>query len=357
MISTPPFQLHGRRVLLLADGSFSQVEAKTAVCYLMYRGEDVVAVLDADCAGATTHDVVGLGGDTPVVASVSDALALRPEVAIVGTAPMGGALDGPLREQVAACLDDGVDVVSGLHTFLSDDDDLASRAAKSGARIWDVRRVEDQLRVSTGDGCATGASVVLVTGTDCNVGKMTAAVALDRSAGERGIPSAWAATGQTGIMLRGRGIAVDRVIADFIGGATEAIVNVEGEGVDLVWVEGQGAIVHPGYAGVTLGLMYGAMPDVMVLAHTADREHFKRLDSLPLPPIPELIELHEALMRPFKPAKVAAIAVNTSCLDERDARAYLESLTAETGRVADDVIRFGCASVIDAVMDALEVRR
>jgi uncharacterized NAD-dependent epimerase/dehydratase family protein len=357
MISTAPFQLAGRRTLLLADGSFSQVEAKTAVCYLMYRSEDVVAVLDRDRAGETTGAVVGLGGDTPVVASVAEALAVRPEVAIVGTAPMGGALDGPLREQVVACLDAGVDVVSGLHSFLSDDEALAALAAARGARIWDVRRVEDQKRVSTGGGCSTGASVVLVTGTDCNVGKMTAAVALDRGAQERGIRSAWAATGQTGIMLRGRGVAVDRVIADFIGGATEALVDVEAEGADLVWVEGQGAIVHPGYAGVTLGIMYGAMPDALVLAHTADREHFKRLGSLPLPPIPQLIRLHEELMRPFKPARVAAIAVNTSCLDERAARAYLEELSSETGRVADDVIRFGSAAVIDAVVDALEVRR
>jgi len=357
MISTAPFQLAGRRTLLLADGSFSQVEAKTAVCYLMYQGDDVVAVLDAGHAGATAREVVGIGGDTPVVATVAEALRHNPEVAIIGTAPMGGALDGPLREQVAACLRAGVDVVSGLHTFISDDDALASLAGSNGARIWDARRVEDQERVSTGEGCTTGASVVLVTGTDCNVGKMTATVALDRGAGERGIRSAWAATGQTGIMLRGRGVAVDRVISDFVGGATEELVNAEGEGAEIVWVEGQGAIVHPGYAGVTLGLMYGAMPDAMVMAHTADREHFKRIDSLPLPSIPELIRLHEQLMRPFKPAPVAAIAVNTSSLDERSARAYLVELTSETGRVADDVVRFGSAAVLDAVLGALEVRR
>jgi len=355
MISTAPFPLAGRRTLLLADGSFSQVEAKTAVCYLMYQGDDVVAVLDAEHAGATTQEVVGVGGDTPVVATIADALRYRPEVAIVGTAPMGGALDGPLREQVVECLRAGADVVSGLHTFLSDDDALDSLAKSNNSRIWDVRCVEGQQSVSTGEGCRTGASVVLVTGTDCNVGKMTAAVALDRGAGKRGLRSAWAATGQTGIMLRGRGVAVDRVISDFIGGATEELVNVEGEDADIVWVEGQGAIVHPGYAGVTLGLMYGAMPDAMVLAHTADREHFKRIDSLPLPPIPDLIRLHEQLMRPFKPATVAAIAVNTSSLDAPSARAYLDELSSETERVADDVVRFGSAAVLDAVLAALEV--
>jgi uncharacterized NAD-dependent epimerase/dehydratase family protein len=356
MITRAPFHLAGRRVLLLADGAFSPVEAKTAVCYLMYRGQDVVAVLDASRAGATAQEAVGLGGDVPVVASVAEALCHRPELAIVGTAPMGGELDGPLREQVSACLDAGVDVVSGLHTFLGDDGALASLAAAKGARIWDVRRVDAQERVSTGGGCTTGASVVLVTGTDCNVGKMTVTVALDRAAARRDIRSAWAATGQTGIMLRGRGIAVDRVIADFIGGAAEELVNAEGRDADLVWVEGQGAIVHPGYAGVTLGLMYGAMPDVLVLAHTADRGHFKRLEHLALPPLPDLIELHERLMRPFNAAKVAAIVVNTSSLAASAARDYLSELSAETGLVADDVIRSGGDAVLDAVLAALEER-
>lgn len=356
MITTAPFELAGRRALLLADGAFSPVEAKTAVCYLMYRGRDVVAVLDGSRAGSTAQQTVGLGGDVPVVGTVAEALRHRPEIAIVGTAPMGGALEGPLRGQVVACLEAGVDVVSGLHTFLGDDPALAALAASAGARIWDVRRVDGQERVSTGIGCTTGASVVLVTGTDCNVGKMTATVALDRVASARGLRSAWAATGQTGIMLRGRGVAVDRVISDFVGGAAEELVNVEGEGNDLVWVEGQGSIVHPGYAGVTLGLMYGAMPDVLVLAHTADREHFKRLEHLALPSVRDLIRLHEQLMEPFKPAAVAAVAVNTSMLDETAARAFLDELSAETGRVADDVIRFGGDAVLDAVVAALEVR-
>jgi uncharacterized NAD-dependent epimerase/dehydratase family protein len=152
------------------------------------------------------------------------------------------------------------------------------------------------------------------------------------------------------MMLRGRGICVDRVISDFVGGATEALVDYEGRDADVVFVEGQGAILHPGYAGVTLGMLYGAMPDHLVLAHTADREHFKRLEA-PLPPLPELVDVYERLMRHHKPARVAAIALNTSSLDEADARRALDDVSNATGLPAADVIRFGCAPILDAVME------
>jgi uncharacterized NAD-dependent epimerase/dehydratase family protein len=193
----------------------------------------------------------------------------------------------------------------------------------------------------------------MVVGSDCNVSKMTVSLELERATRERGLRSAWAATGQTGMMLRGRGVAVDRVISDFVGGATEELVNEEGRDADVVFVEGQGSIVHPGYAGVTLGLMYGAQPDSLVLAHTADREHFKRLDDIPVPPLPELIELHERLMAPFKPARVVAIAVNTSCLGENAARSFLEEVEKDTGRPAADVVRFGCDPIIGPVVAAI----
>jgi len=350
MLSFAPFSIEGRRVLLLAGSVFSPVEAKTAVCYVMYRGRDVVAVHRPGKPRSRVDELLGFGGGIPVVDDIDEALGFAPEVAIVGTAPTGGTLNSELREHITACLRGGVDVVSGMHAFLEDDEALARIAQESGARIWDVRRVEGQQRVSSGAGCTTGARVVAVVGSDCNVGKMTVSIELDREAARRGLRSAWAATGQTGMMLRGRGVAVDRVIADFVGGATEELVNEEGRNADIVFVEGQGSIVHPGYAGVTLGLIYGAQPDAFVLAHTADREHFKRFDDIPVPPLPELIDLHERLMRPFKPARVVAIAVNTSCFDEDAARAFLAGVENETGRPATDVVRFGCGPIIDSVI-------
>lgn len=346
-----PFRIAGRRTLLLAEGSFCAAEGKTAVCIAMYRPGDVVAVLDSTRAGVRVRDLLGFGGDAPVVATVDEALALKPEVAVVGTAPVGGALGAALHAQLARCLEAGVDVVSGMHAFVADDRDLAALAASSRARIWDVRRVEGDAPVSDGRGCTTGASVVLTVGTDCGVGKMTVTVELDRAAVAAGARAAWAATGQTGIILRGRGIAVDRVVADFIGGAAQELVNAEGRDADVVFVEGQGSITHPGYAGVTLGLMYGAMPDAMVLVHDATRRKYKRLDA-PLPSLQEAVALYESLMRPWKPARVAAVALNTSALSERDARRAVAAASEETGLPATDAVRFGCAGILPAVLRA-----
>jgi uncharacterized NAD-dependent epimerase/dehydratase family protein len=349
-----PFPIAGRRALLLAEGSFSAVDGKTAVCFAMYRPQDVVAVLDSTRAGRRVRDALGFGGDAPVVATMDEALARSPELAVVGTAPMGGALEAETRAQIARCLEAGVDVVSGMHAFVAADPGLAAIARGTGARIWDVRRAEEAAAVSTGGGCRTGASVVLTVGTDCGVGKMTVTVELERAARAAGRRASWAATGQTGMILRGRGISVDRVVADFIGGAAEELVNAEGHDVDVVFVEGQGAITHPGYAGVTLGMMYGVMPDAMVLVHEAGRARYKRL-ARPIPPLRDIVALYESLMRPWKRSRVAAVALNTSALDEVGARRAIEAAERETGLPATDAVRFGCDAILPFVLREVKV--
>lgn len=343
-----PFAVLGRRMLLLADGRFSSADAKTAVCLAMYAPRDVAAVVDASRAGRTVRDVTGLDCDAPVVADVAEALRLGVEVAVLGVAPTGGVLTAGDRATLAACLRAGLDVVSGLHAFLSDDAELAKLAADHGARIWDVRRVPDAKLVSTGAGCTTGARVVLTVGSDCGAGKMTAALELDRAASARGVRSAWAATGQTGMILRGRGVAVDRVVSDFVGGATEALVNLEGAGRDVVFVEGQGALMHPGYGPVTLGLLYGSMPDAMVLVHVPGRTHYKRFDAA-IPPLTDVIAGYEVLMRPFKRSRVVAVALNTRALGEPQARRAMDEVRDATGLPVTDVVRFGCDAVLDAL--------
>ncbi len=347
-IVSAPFPVAGRRILLLADGKFSSSDAKTAACIAMYLPDDVAVVLDSSRAGRTVQEALGFGGGAPIVATMEEAMRHRPEVAVVGVAPTGGALDPGDRATIARCLEAGVDVVSGLHQFLDDDDDLRALARASGARVWDVRRVPEVRAVSTGEGCRSGARVVLTVGTDCNVGKMTVVVELDRAARAAGMRSAWAATGQTGIILRGRGVPVDRVISDFVGGATQALVNLEGSDSDVVFVEGQGALMHPGFAAVTLGIMYGAMPDAMVLAHVPGRTHYRRFD-VAIPPLASVIGAYEDMMRPYKPAKVVAVALNTSALPEAEARRVVARVAHETGRVATDAVRFGAASILEAL--------
>jgi len=349
MLSEAPFKIKGRKALLLASGMFSPVWAKTAVCYLMYQSQDTVAVLDAGQVGATAESVLGFGGKVPVVATVGEGVALGAELAIVGTAPAGGGLEGNVREEVIECLRAGVDVVSGLHVFLNDDIECRVARAATGARIWDVRRVEGPFPVSKGDGCTTGARAVMVAGTDCNVGKMTVSAELSRAASEAGVAASWAATGQTGLILRERGICIDRVVSDFVGGAVEELMNAEAAGQELVFVEGQGAVLHPGYGGVALGLLYGVMPDCLVLCHVAGRDKLKRLET-PILPLSEQIALHERLMAPFKPSRVAAVILNTHGLGEAQALAAIERAREEAGVVVDDVVRFGCGPVLEAVL-------
>jgi uncharacterized NAD-dependent epimerase/dehydratase family protein len=344
-----PFPLAGRRVVLLAPGDFSTFGAKTAVCYLRYRGEDVVAVVDQTQSGRTTKEILGFGEDIPVVADMEEALAFVPEVAVVGVAPRGGRLTDTLRLLILRCAEAQIDVVSGLHDLLVDEPAIMRASRQSGARLWDVRAVPGDQVVATGQGCRTGAKSVLVMGSDCNVGKMTATVELYRAAKNRGVDAAWAATGQTGMMLRERGIAVDRVIADFIGGAAEELVNVEGKNHDLLFVEGQGSLVHPGYAGVTLGLMFGVMPDCAVMVHAPSREMIGD-SAFAMPPLSRLIDVYEAAMEPLKESPVVALALNTAGYATEAARDIIEHARQETGLPAGDPVRFGAGVILEAVL-------
>ena len=355
-IVTAPFAMAGRPTVLLAGAAYSPLDAKTAVAYRRARPHDVVAVVVGGGDGRDAPFGPPGAPAAPCVATVAEALEQtpRPQLAVVGTAPMGGALHARLRRDVEACLDAGLDVASGLHVFLADDADLAARARRRGARIWDARRPPRELQVADGAGCRTGARVVLVCGTDCNVGKMTTAIALCEAARRRGVRAAWAATGQTGMFIRGRGVAVDRVPADFVGGAAQALVDTEGRGQDVVFVEGQGSIFHPGYAGVTLGLVYGVMPDAVVMAHAPGREHVRHLD-LPSVAPTRHVEAIERLLQPYRPhARVVAVAVNTVGLDDGAARDAVEATGRELGLPAADVVRDGPAPVLDAVLAALE---
>jgi uncharacterized NAD-dependent epimerase/dehydratase family protein len=195
--------------------------------------------------------------------------------------------------------------------------------------------------------------VVHTVGSDCAIGKMSVGLELDRAARERGRRSVFVATGQTGIAISGWGIAVDHVISDYIAGAAERLVDEGAARGDLLFVEGQGSLLHPAYSGVTLGLLHGSLPDVLVLAHQAGRSAIEGYAEVPLPPLSDVVEIYEAALRPIRPGRVAAIALNTVLLDEAGARAAVEAAQNETGLVADDVVRFGPDRVLEAVLAAL----
>ena len=161
-------------------------------------------------------------------------------------------------------------------------------------------------------------------------------------------------TGQTGVAIAGWGIAVDHVISDYVAGAGERLVNEGSARGDLLFVEGQGGLFHPAYSGVTLGLLHGSAPDLLVLVHKAGASALRNYPDLPIPPLPELIAAYESVARPVRPTRVAAVALNTADLGADDeARAAIAAAESETGLVADDVVRFGPHRILDAVLAAL----
>jgi len=341
------------RYLLLAEGfSADPHYGKTAHGVLRYRRDDVVAILDSTRAGETDDGV-------SVVATVEDALPFGPTTALVGVATQGGRFPPEWVAILRSCIEHGIDVENGLHVFLNDDPELCELAASRGVELRDLRRPPADLSTATGENLAVDGTIVLTVGSDCAIGKMTVSLELDLEARRRGVRSVFVPTGQTGMAIAGWGIAVDAVVSDFLAGAVERLV-VEGHdrGGELLWVEGQGSLLHPVYSGVTLGLYHGSVPHLLVLCHESGRTEIEGAGGgpHPIPPLAELVELHERMALPVRPARVAAVALNTRELSEDDARAEIVAAEAETGLPADDPVRFGAAKLVDAVLASARQR-
>jgi uncharacterized NAD-dependent epimerase/dehydratase family protein len=338
-----------RRFVVLVEGSLGVLDAKTAAVLLRYAPESVAALLDSTRAGQTAQDALGYGGGVPIVATLAEAMPHEPDALLVGIAPVGGLMPAAWRAVLIEALDKGLDVWAGLHSFLADDPELAARARANGRALVDLRRVPATLPVAAARVREVAAKVVLTVGSDCNVGKMTAAWEIAREFTARGKSAAFVATGQTGILLAGRGLAVDRVVSDFVAGAAEALVLDAAREHDWVIVEGQGSIVHPGYAGVTLGLLLGALPSAMVLCHQPRRTEIRH-GGVPIPPLSDLVRRYEDALAPIRPGKVVALALNTFDLDDAAAQRAVDASARATGLPATDVVRFGAAKIVDALV-------
>jgi D-glutamate N-acetyltransferase len=333
-----------RRLLILAEGKSADAHyGKTARGVLRYRPQDVAVVLDSERPG---EELEGF----PVVGNVADAMSYEPTAALVGVATQGGRFPPRWRDLLKECIAAGLDIENGLHEFISDDPELSLLAHEHGVELRDLRKPPAGLNVPTGDNLTHPARVVLTVGSDCAIGKMTVSLELDKEARRRGIKSEFVPTGQTGIAIAGWGISVDAVVADFIAGAAERLV-LEGvrRGGELLFVEGQGSLLHPAYSGVTLGLLHGSAPHAFVLCHKAGDTLVDSDERFPIPPLSQLVELHERLSLLARPATVLAIALNTRDLDEDAARRAVDEAEAETGLPADDPVRFGAAKLVDAL--------
>ena len=334
-------------VVLLAHEGFPE-RAKTAASILRYGDEEIAAVLDRDNAGKRVGDFLPDVRDAPIVAGMDDVAACNE--LIVGIAPIGGGFDESWRADVRHALERGCDVTSGLHYFLEADEEFRRLADEHGCELWDVRKPPADLAVSDGVAADVDAEVVLTVGTDCSVGKMTATRELYEAARDRGVDCGFVPTGQTGIMIEGWGLPIDRVVSDFAAGAVERMIRERGE-CEYLFVEGQGSIVHPAYSGVTCSILHGAMADELVLCHEAGREAIHGYEDVSLPPLSSYVDRYEDLARPVHGTDVVAGALNTRNVGTDDAaRAAVAEYAEAIDAPATDPIRFDIDDALEAIL-------
>lgn len=267
---------------------------------------------------------------------------------VIGVVNSGGFMPDSWTESITKAIAAGMDVASGLHSRLEDFPAIAEAAREHGRRLFNIRHSERDF--TTGKGERRSGKRLLTVGTDANIGKKYTALSIERELRDRGIKADFRATGQTGILIAERGVAIDAVVSDFISGAAEWI-SPENDADHWDCIEGQGSLFHASYAGVTLGLMHGSQPDALVLCHEPTRTHMRGLPHAPLPSIEECLELYVACGRLTNPdCRMVGISVNTGALGEAEAERYLKTMRAAHGLPVTDPIRFGVAGIVEELV-------
>lgn len=339
-----------KKLVVYLQGNMKSLYGKTGLAVLRYSSADIVAVLDSEFAGQSLSAVTGITREVPIVASLDEAIVLGGQVLLIGLATSGGVLSGEHRQVVVNAINNGLSVVNGLHEHLATQfADLAP-----GQEIWDVRKPDRSFFV-VGFGRALRLSNkrILAVGTDMAIGKMSACLELNALALGRGLRSKFVATGQAGIMISGGGIPLDAIPVDFAAGAVEQVVLEYSEkDCDLLFIEGQGSSLNPA-STATLPLLRGSQATHLVLVHKAGQTHVKDHPLFSIPPLLEVARHYEDLSRGagvFPGARVVGVALNTSALNEEEARRYIADTTAETGLPCVDAVRFGGSELLDAIL-------
>ena len=335
------------RFVVLSINSFNNIENKTGNMLIRYMQDEVVAIIDPEKKGLTSNDVIQIGGNIPVVGSFNDAKKYNPDHLVIGNAPQGGIVTNQMFIEIKEAIRNGINIVSGMHEFLSEDTHLKKLAEKSGSKIIDLRRPPNPPSFSKGSWQKRNIPVLLVVGTDCDTGKMTTAWEIKTRLSDLNKKVKFIGTGQTGILLSD-GIAIDAVISDFMSGEIENLIDTKVENdTDLIIVEGQGALSNYAYSGVTLGLMHGCMPDYLILTHDPSRS--KDVMGHKIPDIKELMQLHIDLMRPFKKSLFIGINLLTFEMNESIAKNKINEFESLFKLPTTDLIRFGNSNLIKSI--------
>ncbi len=321
--------------LLYLGGATIPTDAKTACGLRDWCGQDVVGEWSLPSATIS----VGMPRLSPAEAAARGAGSL-----VIGVAPVGGRLPDVWLPDLLDAIHAGMDVVSGMHTRLTSFPSLVGAAQQHGVQLHDVRHSDMVLPAATGRK-RSGMRVATV-GTDCALGKKYTALALTRALTEAGAKATFRATGQTGIMIAGAGIAIDAVVADFIAGAAE-VLSPDNDPDHWDVIEGQGSLFHPAYAGVTLGLLHGSQPDAFVLCHDPSRRTIEYFPDFPLPSLPEAIRQYTVSGAITNRAiRCVGVSINSSTLSDEAWAAYAAEHAAALGVPVCDPMRGGLDAIV-----------
>ena len=343
------------RYAILAIGAFDYIYSKTGNMLIRYRSDEVVVVIDPEQAGKTADKVLGWGGDIPCVASFSGAKDFSPTHLVIGSAPPGGNLDDANRNEILEAIKYGCNIINGMHVFLNDDPELSAQAKKNNAGLTDLRKPPSPPNFPKGTWKNRTFPVLQVVGSDCDTGKMTTAWEITESLKKRNRKVEFIGTGQTGIILSGKGVAIDAVVSDFMAGEIEYCLDQLPKNTELAVVEGQGALNNMDYSGVTLGLLHGSMPDFMVFTHEPGRT----LDASdhPIPDLKELMNMHMDLLNPFKKSRFLGMNFLTLKMDDELAVQTCSTAHGQYNIPVTDLVRFRGEELIDSIETAIDAWR
>ncbi len=334
-----------RKMVLLTWGHSNPRTAKTATGLLRYCPDECVAVFDPDNAGRKAQEFLETGGETPIIASLDEVPGA--DTLVMGIAPPGGRIPEAWRTVLFQAIDRGMNLLSGLHDFLSDDPELAKAAAARGVTITDVRK-NNFRQIAKREGLRPDCLRVHTVGHDCSVGKMVVSLEIARGLQRRGLDAEFVATGQTGIMVSGAGLPLDCIVADFVSGGAEKLV-LDNQHHDILVVEGQGSLVHPSYSGVTLSLLHGCLPHALVFVFEAGRDAVGGLDHVPLPSLAKQRDLFETMASIHQPCETIAVAMNGRRVSPEEAHRIAQVVENDLQLPVVDVIRDGADRLLDAV--------
>ena len=335
------------KVIIYCQDSFNTENAKTAIGFIRYSKIETVGIVDRKSAGRFADEIISGLKKIPIYSSIEEIKQKVKDanVLLIGIALAGGKFPKSWTDDIKNSVKLKMNIVNGLHDFLSDIDEISELAKLNGVYVWDVRKSDSSLTANA-KVLNSPIHVVLTVGTDGAIGKMTTSLELTELANKKNIKAKFIATGQTGIMISGEGVPIDALRGDFMAGAVEEeIIKAANEKYEVAFVEGQGSILHPAWSGVTLALLHGSLPHKLILCHKTDRAYIKNT-SVKISSLDNFIKLYEDLSLPIRKAKIVGISLNTMGLSDDKAKSIISETERETGLPTDDPVRYSAEKLL-----------